>query len=76
MQGLEGSSDGHDAMPLSHAASCPDMSYSLNSLKGVFFIILQRTIIRVMKGDSRSLDYSSLSVHGSGLRAWDRGLKI
>ena len=35
------------------------MSYSLNSLKGVIQGIIYGTTIGVIKGDSRSLDYSS-----------------
>ena len=35
------------------------MSYSLNSLKGVIYGIIYGTTIVVIKGDTRSLDYSS-----------------
>ena len=35
------------------------MSYSLNSLKGVIFGIIQGTSLGVITGDARSLDYSS-----------------
>ena len=35
------------------------MSYSLNSLKGVIWGIILGTTIGVIKGDTRSLDYSS-----------------
>ena len=48
------------------------MSYSLNSLKGVIQGILYGTIIGVIQGDTRSLDYSMEPpnrVKGSGLRA-------
>ena len=37
-----------------------DMSYNLNSLKGGMYRGLYRgTTIRIIKGDTRSLDYSS-----------------
>ena len=35
------------------------MSYSLNSLRGVIYEMPWGSIIRPLKGDSRSLDYSS-----------------
>ena len=35
------------------------MSYSLNSLKGVIWGIIYGTTIGVIRGDTRSLDYSS-----------------
>ena len=35
------------------------MSYSLNSLKGVIKGTIQGTTIGAIKGDTRSLDYSS-----------------
>ena len=35
------------------------MSHSLNSLKGVYIGIIYGTTIGVIKGDTRSLDYSS-----------------
>ena len=35
------------------------MSHSLNSLKGVLYGITYRTTIGDIKGDTRSLDYSS-----------------
>ena len=35
------------------------MSYSLDSLKGVYIRIISGSIIRVTKGDTRSLHYSS-----------------
>ena len=38
------------------------MSYSLNSLKGVIWGIIYGTIIGAIKGDTRSLDYSSYRV--------------
>ena len=53
------------------------MSYNLNSLKGDYTGIVQGTTIGVIKGDTRSLDYSSyvqplvsslLHVHGPGCR--------
>ena len=43
----------------------PYMSQTLNSFKGVIWGIMWRTIIGVIKGDTRSLDYSS---HGSDFR--------
>ena len=38
------------------------MSYSLNSLKGVIWGIIYGTTIGVIRGDTRSLDYSSYGV--------------
>ena len=35
------------------------MSYSLNSLKGGYIGIIWGTTIRVIKGDTRTLDYGS-----------------
>ena len=48
--------------------SCPELarslwhvidhpSYSLNSLKGIIYGIIEGTTIGVIKGDTRSLDY-------------------
>ena len=45
------------------------MSYSLNSLKGVIWGIIWRTTIGVIKGDTRSLDYSSYGFWGQ-LLSW------
>ena len=42
------------------------MSYNLNSLKGVIWGIIYGTTIGIIKGDTRSLDYSS---HESWLQA-------
>ena len=33
------------------------MSYSLNSSKGVAWVIIKRSIMGAIKGDTRSLDY-------------------
>ena len=41
-----------------------DMTYTLNSLKGVIQGIIQGTTIGVIKGDTRSLDNSSYSLPG------------
>ena len=48
----------YEARRLPSAWEC-HMSYSLNSLKGVTYGIIYGTIIGVIKGDTRSLDYSS-----------------
>ena len=40
-------------------ALAPLMSYNLNSLEGVIWGIIYGTAIGVIKGDTRSLDYSS-----------------
>ena len=37
----------------------PNVSYSLNSLKGVYIGIIQGCIMGAIKGDTRSLDYGS-----------------
>ena len=39
--------------------SSPNMSYNLNSLKGVIWRIFYGTTIGVIRRDTRSLDYSS-----------------
>ena len=44
------------------------MSYSLNSMKGVIWGIRQGTTIWVIKGDTRSLDYSSYGFQVQALR--------
>ena len=41
------------------------MSYSLNSLKGGYIGIIYGTTIGVIKGDTRSLDYSSYVLIGN-----------
>ena len=41
------------------AINVAHMYYSLNSLKGVIYGIIEGTTIEVIKGDTRSLDYSS-----------------
>ena len=41
----------------------PYMYYSLNSLKGVIWGIISGTTIGDIKGDTRSLDYSSYNPH-------------
>ena len=45
------------------------MSYSRTSLKGVIWEIILRTLIGLIKGDIRSLDYSS---YGLGVRVLGR----
>ena len=47
------------AMPGMHKFFQSDMSYNLNSLKGLIWGIVYGTITGLIKGDTRSLDYSS-----------------
>ena len=42
-----------------HATFWRDVSHSLNSLKGVIWGTIWRSILGVIKRDTRSLDYSS-----------------
>ena len=51
---------------------CPErhMSYSLNSLKGGIYGIIQGTTIGVNKGDTRSLDNGSYGTHMEVSNFW------